>query len=381
MKIVYANDVVYKYAIGDSSASGGAERYGWYLMRALAHAGWSVTIGVYTLPKGATQVVDGVRFLGLSRRAHFLLDWYTLLRSERPDWCFYQCADHLWGPMVEIARWLGIRTAWSTMHDLDVQPRKAMMRRPKWWFLHAWGLRRSDIIFLQHHGQRDFLPVVWHKKTFLLPGIVLLPSDAITSQRERKETVAWVAVIRPPKRPDLLVEIARRLPTIQFVVCGAPTSGFWWVGKEEELARIMGQLRTLPNVDYRGHVDPAQVLKVIGESSLLLSTSDGEGFPSVFLEAWAAGTPVVSLQIDPDQKISKGGLGAVTGTVESSVDALTVLMSSVERRQHMGIMARKHVEDVHNPTSAVLAFEAAVSTAPQHGMSDAHPSKLFPYTE
>lgn len=90
---------------------------------------------------------------------------------------------------------------------------------------------------------------------------------------------------------------------------------------------------------------------------------------------------MVSLQIDPDQKISKGGLGAVTGTVESSVDALTVLMSSVERRQHMGIMARKHVEDVHNPTSAVLAFEAAVSTAPQHGMSDAHPSKLFPHTE
>ena len=68
MKIVYVNDVVYGYATGDSSANGGAERYGWHLMRALANAGWSVTVGVYALQEGEKQVVDGVRFLGLSRR-------------------------------------------------------------------------------------------------------------------------------------------------------------------------------------------------------------------------------------------------------------------------------------------------------------------------
>src|SRR5688572_4267867 len=175
MKIVYVNNIVYGYASGDSSANGGAERYGWYLMRALANAGWSVTVGVYALRQGEIQIIDGVRFLGLSRRAHFLLDWYRFLKNERPDWCFYQCADHLWGPMVAIARFLRVRTAWSTMHDLDVQPRKALMRRPNWWLLHEWGLRRSDIIFIQHDGQREFLPLHWHHRTFLLPGIVPLP--------------------------------------------------------------------------------------------------------------------------------------------------------------------------------------------------------------
>ncbi|MBS0153962.1 MAG: glycosyltransferase family 4 protein [Nitrospira sp.] len=367
MKIVYTNDVVYGYATGDSSANGGAERYGWLLMRALASAGWSVTVGVrFGLQEGEVQVIDGVRFVGLSRRAHFLLDWYTFLKHECPDWCFYQCADHLWGPMAEIARWLGVRTAWSSMHDLDVQPRKALMRRPNWRLLYEWGLYRSDIIFLQHHGQRDFLPIAWHRRTFLLPGIVSLPPGSIIPQRERKGTVAWVAVVRPPKRPDLLVEIARRLPMIRFVVCGAPSPGFWWAGKEKDLERIMTQLRSLPNVDYRGQVAPEQVLKVIGESCLLLSTSDGEGFPSVFLEAWAAGTPVVSLQIDPDRKIKNGGLGVVTGTVEEAVDALASLMVSPERCQEMGVKARRHVEEIHNPTSAVLAFEAAVANVP-HG--------------
>ena len=359
MKIVYVNDIVYRYATGDPSAKGGAERYGWYLTRALASAGWSVTVGVYALREGEVQVIDGVRFLGLSRRAHFLLDWYSFLKSERPDWCFWQCADHLWGPMAEIARWLGVRTAFSMMHDIHAQLRKSLTRRKNLWPLYAWGLQRSNIIFIQHYGQRDFLPVRWRHRTFLLPGIVPLP-DTITPHSERNGTVVWVAVIRPAKRPDLLVEIARRLPMIRFVVCGAPTLRFW--DKKEEIERILTQLRSLPNVDYRGHVAPEQVLKVIGKAGLLLSTSDGEGFPSVFLEAWAAGTPVASLQIDPDHKIRNDGLGVVTGTVEGMVDTMRSLMTSPGRRQDMAMKARRHAEALHSPVAAARAFETAVAS-------------------
>ncbi len=358
MKIVYVNDVVYAYATGDPSANGGAERYGWHLTRALANAGWSVTVGVqHSLREGEEQVIERVRFLGIGRMP-FLLAWYRFLRKERPDWCFWQCADHLWGPTAEIARWLGIRTAFSTMHDLDVQPRKALTRRKNWWPLYKWGLHRSNLIFIQHNGQRDHLPVRWRRRTYLLPGIVPLPVT-VTPHPERNGTVVWVAVIRPAKRPDLLVEIARRLPTVHFVVCGASNSKLWAAG---EIQSILTQLRSLPNVDYRGHVAPEQTLKVIGDASLLLSTSDGEGFPSVFLEAWAVGTPVVSIQIDPDHKIRNGELGVVADTVDGAVDAVGSLMTLPQRRQDMGMRARRHVEATHSPVAAVRAFESAVAS-------------------
>lgn len=360
MKIVYVNDVVYAYATGDSSANGGAERYGWHLTRALANAGWSVTVGVrYALREGEEQIIDGVRFVGLSRRMHFLVDWYRFLKSERPDWCFWQCADHLLGPAAEIARWLGVRMAFSTMHDLDVQPRKAFMRRRNWWPLYAWGLQRSNLIFVQHKGQRDYLPARWQRRTYLLPGIVSLPA-AVTPHPQRNGMVAWVAVIRPAKRPDRLVEIARRLPMIRFVVCGAPTSNLWDPGELEE---ILAQLRSLPNVDHRGHLAPEEALKLIGNASLLLSTSDGEGFPSVFLEAWAAGTPIVSIQIDPDHKIKNAELGMVAYTVDEAVDAVCSLMTLFQVRQDMGMRARRHVEETHSPIAAVRAFEAAIVNA------------------
>jgi glycosyltransferase involved in cell wall biosynthesis len=329
-------------------------------MRAIANAGWSVTVGVrHPLQEGEEQVIDGVRFVGLNRRMHFLFAWYKFLKKERPDWCFTQCADHLWGPVAEIARCLGVRTAFSTMHDLDVQPRKAMTHgRKNWWFLYKWGLQRSNLIFVQHSGQPDFLPVRLQRRAYLLPGIVPLPSTLVPCA-ERNGTVVWMAVIRPAKRPDRLVEIARRLPMIRFVVCGAPNYRLWERGKIES---ILKRLRSLPNVDYRGHVAPEETLKVIGEASLLLSTSDGEGFPSVFLEAWAAGTPVVSIQIDPDHKIKKDDLGLVVDTVEGAAEAIYSLMASPQRRQDMGMRARRHVEEMHSPVAAVRAFESAFSS-------------------
>ncbi|UVT16969.1 MAG: glycosyltransferase family 4 protein [Nitrospira sp.] len=357
MKVVYVNDIVYGYAIGDPAARGGAERYGWHLMRALAHAGWSVTVGVYSLPEGTVRVIDEVKFLGLSRRTHFLLDWYTFLKNERPDWCFWQCADHLWGPAAEIAQWLQVRTIFSTMHDRDVQPRIALKFRKYWWPLYVWGLRRSNLIFVQHQDQRDQLAAPLRNRAFPLPGIVPLPG-AVKPHFERKEAVLWVAVIRPVKRPDRLIEIARRLPMIRFIVCGAPSFDLW---DAKEIESILAQLRSLPNVDFRGHVDPDETLNAISDASLLLSTSDGEGFPSVFLEAWAAGTPVVSVQIDPDGKIRNSKLGEMGDTLEGTIEAVRSLMASSEQRQEMGLRARRHVEEVHSPSSAVRAFEAAVA--------------------
>lgn len=364
MKIVYLNNSVYGYASGDPSVCGGAERYGWHLMRALAKAGWSVTVGVpSSLRDGDVRSIDGVRFLGISCDIQTLLTWYRFLKMEQPDWCFWQCADPMWGPAAEIARWLGVRTAFSTMHDLDVQPRIALKRRKKWWPFYMWGLQRSDIIFIQHSGQRDYLPPRWKERAYLLPGIVSLPC-AVKPHSERNGTVAWVAVIRPIKRPDLLLEIARRLPSVRFAVCGAPTVYLW---DTKELESILTQLRSLPNVDYRGHVPPEESLKIISDASLLLSTSDGEGFPSVFLEAWAAGTPVVSIKIDPDHRIRDGELGEVVDTVDQAVDAIRALMTSPGRCQDMGRRAHHHVEEIYGPGAAVRAFENAIASVSVSG--------------
>ena len=130
-------------------------------------------------------------------------------------------------------------------------------------------------------------------------------------------------MLRQHKRPDLLVEIARKAETLRFVVCGGQTH---FGSPDGYGARIVNDLKALPNVDYRGQVAPDKAREIIANASVLLCTSEGEGFPNIFLEAWANGTPVVSLKVDPDRIIERKAVGMVSGNVEKTISDLTALI-------------------------------------------------------
>src|SRR5215471_2753839 len=322
MKVVYMDDCVYAYASGNPNASGGSERYQWLLARAQAAAGWSVVVAVQEpLHPGERKVIEGVEFVGLNKKS--LLAWYRFLTSERPQWSVLQCAYHLWGPVVAVARLAGVRTIFSAMNDTDVLPRQALFRRPMLWPLYAWCLPWCDRIFVQHGRQLSHLSTRWRTKASIFPGIVSQTS-AVKPHSERPNYVAWVGVLRQHKRPDRLIEIARKAPDIHFIVCGGPTT---FRAPPNYGEQIGSALRALPNVDYRGQVAPEKTLRIIADASLLLSTSDEEGFPSVFLEAWSSGTPVVSLEIDPDQIIQRYGIGALSGSIEAAIEDIRALIN------------------------------------------------------
>ena len=361
MKIIHVNDVVYGYASGDPSANGGAERYEWLLARAMAAAGWNVTVGVRrALARGQRATIEGVEFVGIGDGPALRspITWHRFLMSERPDWWFWQCADHWLGPGFAVAKLAGVKTIFSAMHDRDVDIRRSLFRRPRFWPLYALGLAWSDRIFVQHGEQLSKLPRPWQAKASILPGIVdQTPKPKPHSERDT--FVAWVAVLRKPKRPDLLVEIARRMPETRFVVCGGPSSFMSPPGYGEQ---IIEAFRTQPNIDYLGHVAPDKTRKIIGDAAVLLSTSDEEGFPSVFLEAWSTGTPVVSLNIDPDELIGKKHLGRVSGSIEHAVSDIQTLLNSTNDREQIAIRARRYVEEAHSEAAAVAVIESGIKS-------------------
>jgi glycosyltransferase involved in cell wall biosynthesis len=358
MKIAVVDERVYGYASGDPLVAGGAERYVWLLTRALVASGWSATVGVRTaLKPGERTRIDGVEFVGIGR-GQFFAALYRFFASERPDWCHWFCASHILGPAVAIGRLTGTRTMFSAQFDLDVRPRRALSDRPRLWPFYAMGLIGSSKIFLQHRGQYAELPTRWQSKAYVVPGVVSLP-QAFTPHARRKPYVAWVGVLRKPKRPDLLIEIARRLPSVDFVVCGAPSSHRSPPGYGE---RIVDDFKTLPNIRYLGQVPPDRAIEIIGAAALLLSTSDGEGFPSVFLEAWANGTPVVSLSIDPDRLIARKKLGVVSGEPEAAAEDIAALMESPAARQAMAERGREYVGQFHTGAAAVAVVERALTT-------------------
>ncbi len=356
MKIIFFNDVIYDYALNAPGATGGAERYAWLLLRALAADGWSVTVGVKNgVPPGEKNTVDGVQFLGLTG-GHVLRVWHQALRAERPDWWLWQCADHWWGPAVEIAKSAGVRTIFSAMHDMDFRLRQALSLHPRLWPMYAWGLIRSDKIFVQHGQQLDELSPAWRAKASILPGVVT-PAAGSLAHSERAPYVAWVAMLREHKRPDRLVEVARQLPDVRFVVCGGVSRHRSQSGYSEQM---LAALQALPNVEYLGLVPPERSLDVIAKAAVLLNTSDSEGFPSTFLEAWTTGTPVVSLTVDPDRLLKNEGIGLQSGTIAQAADDIQHLVGNADLRETLGSRAREFVVRRHSPKAVSQIFRQAL---------------------
>ena len=358
MKIAFLNDVAYEYAVGSTNALGGSERNIWFHSRALAAAGWSVKIGVRgALRDGERRAIEGVEYVGIGHE-QILVAWYRFLSSERPDWLYWVGASHLWGPLVEIAKLAGVRTVFYAAFDAHAQPRRALVRRSRWWPLYAWGLWRADKIFVQHSGQLSMLHPRLRAKACILPKVCPLP-PAMQPHSKRQEYVAWVATLRQHKRPDVLIDIARRAPDVRFIVCGGPTDYQTPAGYG---MRVVETLTKLPNVDYRGRVGPEEAMGVIADAALLLCTSDEEGFPNTFTQAWSSGTPIVSLKVDPDSIIEKMGLGAVSRTVDVAVADINALMASVDRREEIALRARRYISEKHNEAVVVEIFNNALCT-------------------
>jgi glycosyltransferase involved in cell wall biosynthesis len=356
MKIAFIDDGIYAYASGSPRAVGGAERDQWLLARALARAGWCAVVGVRkSLKSRERKLIDGVEYVGLGENPT-LLAWREFLFDERPNWLFWECAYHLWGPLVEIAKRIGVRTIFHAACDLDVQPRHALLHRARWWPLYAWGLSRTDRIFVQHAGQLAGLSPRLRAKACILPKVSLPELDcgpqSMKSHYERNNRVAWVGTLIQLKRPDVLIEIARQAPDVPFVVCGGTRPG----GDE----KILAGLRATPNIQYLGQVSPATAQQIIADASLLLSTSDVEGFPNTFAQAWLAGTPVVSLKVDPGRVIVENNLGVVTGSAERAVAVIKALIESPDRRQQIGIRAHNYGRENYSAATVVKLFEDAL---------------------
>ena len=252
-----------------------------------------------------------------------------------------------------------MHTIFATAFDSDVHPRRALSLRHRWWLLYAWGLAHTDRIFVQHGEQRAALASPWRAKAYVVPSIASSITD-VKPHAARAKYVAWVGMLRQPKRPDLLIDIARKAPSLHFVVCGAPSTHRSPIGYGE---RIVSKLQTLPNVKYLGQVEPKRAQQVLAEAAMLLSTSEAEGFPNTFLQAWSSGTPVVSLKIDPDRVIEQVGLGTVSVTMEDAIAAINALINSPQQREEIAIRARQYVLEHHSEAAVLAAFEHAIQSS------------------
>ena len=98
---------------------------------------------------------------------------------------------------------------------------------------------------------------------------------------------------------------------------------------------------------------------MFSHARLFLSTSDTEGFPNTYLQAWMAGAPVIAF-FDPDGIIEREGLGIVVGSVDEAVQAIENLLGDAERWREMSERANAYAV-AHHGAMVIKQYETLIT--------------------
>ncbi len=265
--------------------------------------------------------------------------WSALTRADA-DLYYTSCAGMQVGLVALFCRRFRKRFVFRTASDTDCDRSRLLVRfaRDRW--LYGYGLRRANAILVQSASQAETLARSYGLASRVAGMLVEEPRSVAA----RDIDVLWISNIRAVKRPDRVLELAQRLPEVRIHMAGGPLRG------EEALYReVQCTAAARPNVVFHGRLSYWDANDLYGRAKVLLNTSDVEGFPNSYLQAWIRGVPVVTL-IDPDSVIEREGLGAAVRSAAQIPVAIRHLLADrtawkAASDRCRAFMAREHGEE------------------------------------
>jgi glycosyltransferase involved in cell wall biosynthesis len=274
--------------------------------------------------------------------------WSAMLRADA-DIYYTSCAGMEIGEVAMFAKWHGRKAVFRVANNSDCDPVARRIRHARDRILYRYGVRNADLVLAQTDTQESLLRANLGRESRVIPSL----ADAVDPKQERGERdidVLWLTNIRPHKRADLLLEMARRLPQVTFHMVGGPVNGF-----EKHFDEVENAARALPNVRFHGFVPYHETAPFYERARLFVSTSDMEGFPNTFLQSWARGTPVVSY-FDPDRIIARNGLGEAVSTPDQMQAAITRLLTDGSAWQAANARCLAHIASRSDESSMLKPY-------------------------
>jgi len=182
-------------------------------------------------------------------------------------------------------------------------------------------LRRSDFVVLQHSGQ-ELNHFKVRGKIVFFPNIFNFKNLPVVNQPS-KDYFIYVGALTVLKGADNLYQLIRSIDEKQSVMIIGQA-------RDSRSKTIVKYLTKSKNIILKGRLTHSESLLLIGNAKALISTSNYEGFPNVFLESWAMGVPVISLKVNPGNVLNKYNLGICC---EGNLQKMKTCMESNEAPQ------------------------------------------------
>ena len=343
------------------NVAGGAEMQQVLLARELARRGHEVSFIVQHPDLPAEQSIDGLHVYCM-RPARLITGLNAAVKSRRlyrllmriePTVIYQRMAEWSTGVCAAAARRFGAVFIHALASDRDVSSTRSIDGNLWQLYMHRWGLRRAAKVLVQHAGQAEDLRRNFSLEGHIFPSVYHAAPPQSAAQRNG---IYWIAALRPKKRPQLLLELARRLPELPFVMIGGPGS------KPEGKAlyeRIAAEAERLPNVSFLGFHPPDEIDDRLAGAALLVNTSEYEGLPVTFLQAWRQSVPTIGFEA-----CGRDGIldhcGWRVDSLNQMADLIRTLTADPNQTHQRGHQAREYFTQHHALDVIVPRFEALI---------------------
>jgi glycosyltransferase involved in cell wall biosynthesis len=364
----------------DGKTDGGGELQIAFIARALASCGHEIVVVDYNTRESYTTA-EGIKVLPISNWnkglrvvrtiTHRLPGLYSTLMEQNADIYYCRIRDfrHIIAWMV--SRRLKAKFILHLASDLDAMNLKGRVKgyymaqsANLWWlfsgifieFAYPFLLRHADLVLVQHTGQRDILlRKKIRSRVFLnIIDITLLPEPTLNAHRD----FIYVGWLDKRKGFPDFYKLVERAPTRTYRIVGEP---------RDDIGRFYyNKLKAFPNVKLMGVLSHYETLRQISGSKALISTSPSEGFPNVFLEAWAYGIPVISLNIDPGSVIENRKLGTIA---HGNMNVMLQSLDDKAFNEEFAHRAMQYIEENHALTPKKVTEINTIFTELRYGQN------------
>jgi glycosyltransferase involved in cell wall biosynthesis len=336
-------------AESDQLTQGGAEIQFVLLGKNLRARGFDVHFIVKGSSKDFCETIGSISIHKLSfnymngRKFSLLDDWMQLffcLFSIDADYYFIKTPRHLLFPLAIFTRVSKKKIIFVGQIDEDVLCDKVKKKDGLiGYYFYRVGIWQTFFTISQNIKQMKGFICKFKKRNVLIKNYLSLK---IESPAIIKKYILWVGNNHLKKHPEIFLRLVNEFPAFNFLMIMSTTAQN---PNDDAIKKIA---KKLPNLDYKGFVPFSSIGKYFAEASVFIGTSDMEGFPNTYIQAWQTKTPVISLHVDPDSVIQRFKLGRLSGSYEQLCHDLQMLMKDAQLRFDLGENCKKYVDDHHH---------------------------------
>lgn len=252
------------------------------------------------------------------------------LLFHTPDIYFFPREGPLDAAFLKLRRALNLRTrliAYIVSGGLYREPYAAARQR---------NIREADSVV----ANNTYLALLLKEKMGIQTSAVIydgvdrryfFPPDT----KEKSElTVLYAGSLRSYKRVSMVVQEAARHPDVRFRIAGT--------GEEERTCKDLAAKLTCKNVEFLGHLSPAQLGSEMRAAEIFFFPSIIEGHPQVLVQAAASGLPVVCSRIYRPDYVRDGITGFLADDDQEFSEKLDCLIRDAALRRTMGDASVAH---------------------------------------